>query len=69
LILMAGFHRVVAIGEEGLRWESERLSWEGVEMTKIVGNLLHGMGWDMRSDREVPFVVDLSTGKHRGGGF
>ena len=69
LILLAGFHRVAAIGAERLRWESERLSWEGVEMTNIVGNELFGMGWDMRSDREVPFVVDLSTGKHRGGGF
>jgi hypothetical protein len=69
LILLAGFYRVAAIGPEGLRWESERLSWEGVTMSEIVGNEVHGTGWDMKSDREVPFSVDLSTGKHRGGGF
>ena len=69
LILLAGFHRVAAIGAEGLQWESERLSWEGITLGEIVGNELHGMGWDMRTDREVPFSVDLSTGKHRGGGF
>jgi hypothetical protein len=69
LILLAGFHRVAAIGVQGLQWESERLSWEGVAMGEVVENELLGMGWDMRADREVPFRIDLSTGKHRGGGF
>jgi len=27
------------------------------------------MGWNMLTDREVPFSLDLLTGQHQGGGF
>ena len=69
LILLAGFHHVLAIDANGLRWQSARLSWEGVTMTHVDDRQLHGTGWDMRTDREVPFAVDLATGAHTGGGF
>jgi len=69
LLLLAGFHHVAAIGVEGLLWQSERLSWEGVTLAEVVGGALHGTGWNMQSDRDVPFVLDLRTGKHTGGGF
>jgi hypothetical protein len=69
LLLLAGFHNVVAIGAEGVRWESGRLSWEGVTVGEVKAGRLHGTGWDMRSDREVAFEIDLRTGAHTGGGF
>jgi hypothetical protein len=69
LLLLAGFHHVAALGAEGLLWQSERLSWEGVTLAEVVGGALHGTGWNMQSDRDVPFVLDLRTGKHTGGGF
>jgi hypothetical protein len=69
LILLAGFHDILAIDANGLRWQSARLSWEGVTMTHVDANHLHGTGWNMRTDREVPFSVDLTTGAHTGGGF
>jgi hypothetical protein len=69
LILLAGFHTVAAIGEAGWLWETSRLSWEGVTLGEVREGRLHGMGWDMRSDRELPFEVDLRTGEHTGGGF
>jgi hypothetical protein len=69
LLLLAGFHSMLAVGVDGVAWESERLSWEGVAMTEVVGGTLHGTGWHMQSDRDVPFVLDLRTGKHSGGGF
>ena len=69
LLLLAGFHNVLAVGENGIAWESERLSWEGIAMTEVVGGALHGTGWNMQSDKDVPFVLDLRTGKHSGGGF
>jgi hypothetical protein len=31
--------------------------------------VLHGTGWNLLTDREVAFSVDLLTGKHQGGGF
>ena len=69
LILLAGFHNVLAIDANGLRWQSERLSWEGVTLTHTDAHHLHGTGWNLHTDREVPFTVDLLTGEHQGGGF
>jgi hypothetical protein len=69
LLLFVGFHSIVAWGQTGLAWESGRLSWEGVRVTSIDGNVLHGTGWNLQTDREVPFSIDLLTGQHQGGGF
>jgi hypothetical protein len=67
LILFSGFTSITALGMEGILWATERISWEGVQITRIDGDTLHGLGWDAKSDREVPFAVDLKTGKHTGG--
>ncbi len=69
LLVLAGFHRVLALGAEGVRWHSARLSWEGVTLREVRGGVLHGEGWDMFADREVAFTVDLRTGAHEGGGY
>ena len=69
LLLLAGFHDVLALGGEGVRWRTARLSWEGLTLRALQDGELHGEGWDMFADREVPFTVDLRTGAHRGGGY
>jgi hypothetical protein len=69
LLLFVGFHSIVAWGRKGLAWESARLSWEGVRITGIEGDALHGVGWNLLTDREVTFALDLLTGLHQGGGF
>jgi hypothetical protein len=68
LLLFASFHRLWALGVEGKAWETNRLSWEGLRVTGINGRQLHGFGWDLETDSEVPFTVDLATGDHAGGG-
>jgi len=67
LLLFVGHHSILAWGRDGQAWESSRLSWEGVEITEIVGNTLCGLGWDLMTDRDVPFAIDLKTGEHTGG--
>lgn len=62
LLLFIGHHGIVAWGTDGQAWESDKLSDEGVKITDIAGGILHGMGWNMKTDREVPFAVDLMTG-------
>ena len=69
LLLFIGFHSILAWGEQGLAWESARLSWEGVRITGIEGDTLHGFGWNLMTDKEAAFSVDLLTGQHQGGGF
>ncbi len=69
VILLAGFHTVLAVDANGLRWQSARLSWEGITLTHADAHHLHGTGWNLHTDREVPFTVDILTGTHTGGGF
>ena len=69
LLLLAGFHTVLALGTEGIRWQSARLSWEGLTLGEAHDGILHGTGWDMFSDRDLPFRIDLRNGAHEGGGY
>jgi hypothetical protein len=38
-------------------------------MLEVRDNHLHGTGWHMQSDRDLPFTLDLTTGLHIGGGY
>ncbi len=67
LLLFAGFHEIWALGTEGRAWETARLSWEGLRVTEISADKLHGFGWDIATDREVEFSVNLADGSHTGG--
>jgi hypothetical protein len=69
LLLLAGFHTVLALDANGIRWESARLTWEGLTMTDAIDGMLHGAGWNMMSNKDVPFTIDLNTGAHEGGGY
>jgi hypothetical protein len=69
LLFLAGFHTVAAIGANGLRWQTQRLTWEGVTISGVKDGRLHGTGWNLPTDTEVPFSIDLESGKHEGGGF
>jgi len=69
LLVFVGFQRLIAWGIDGLAWESARLSWEGVRVAGVGGGELRGFGWDLQTDKEVEFAVDLRTGKHTGGPF
>jgi len=67
LVLFEGFASISAVGPDGIAWNSERLTWEGLRVVAIAGQSLHGFGWDALADKEVPFELDLRTGKHTGG--
>jgi hypothetical protein len=62
LLLFVGHHKILAWGCSGLAWESTKLSDEGVTIQSIDRDVLHGRGWDMISDREIPFTIDLKSG-------
>jgi hypothetical protein len=74
LLVFVGFHAIVAWGAEGLAWQTARLSWEGIRITAVCTDAnglaaLQGFGWNMSTNQEVEFRVDLRTGAHTGGGF
>lgn len=69
LLLFAGFHTILGWGAAGEAWHTQRLSWEGLRITGVEGTTLHGTGWNILTDKDVPFTVDLKTGHHQGGGY
>jgi hypothetical protein len=62
LLLFAGHHSILAWGREGQAWESTKLSDEGVTILGVEKAVLRGTGWDMRTDKETPFALDVRTG-------
>jgi hypothetical protein len=62
LLLFVGHHSVLAWGASGLAWQSERLSSEGVTITAIEDGVMRGLGWDLMTDRETAFALDLRSG-------
>ena len=62
LLLFVGHRNILAWGVGGKAWESEKLSDEGLSLSTIQGDALHGLGWQMLTDRETPFALDLRTG-------
>jgi len=62
LLLFVGHHAILAWGADGQAWQSEKLSDEGVTITVIDAEELHGNGWNLMTDKETPFTLDLKTG-------
>jgi hypothetical protein len=62
LLLFVGHHSILAWGVDGHAWQSEKLSDEGVTLEDMGGPILHGLGWNLISDKETPFALDLKTG-------
>jgi len=62
LLLFISHYEILAWGVDGYGWESEKLSDEGLRITDITGGILHGMGWNRKTDRETPFALELLTG-------
>jgi hypothetical protein len=63
LLLFVGHHSILAWGRDGEAWESEKLSDEGVTIAGEDGGVLRGTAWDMKTDREKPFTLDLQSGR------
>ncbi len=63
LLLFVGHRSILAWGREGQAWQSEKLSDEGVMVTEVENGVLRGTGWEMKTDKEKPFAVELWTGR------
>ena len=62
LLLFVSHHRILGWGHDGQAWESEKLSDEGVTVTAVEPGVVRGLGWEMLTDRERKFVVELKSG-------
>jgi hypothetical protein len=62
LLVFVGHRSLLAWGADGLAWETGKLSDEGVTITSVEDGVLHGTGWEMMTDKERPFAVDVRSG-------
>jgi hypothetical protein len=62
LLLFVGHRTILAWGCEDQAWETEKLSDEGVTIAAIENGVLRGAGWEMRTDKETAFALDLRSG-------
>ncbi|WP_109489082.1 hypothetical protein [Occallatibacter savannae] len=65
LLLFVGHRSILAWGAHGEAWQSPKLSDEGVTVNAIEGCTLHGLGWNLMTDKETPFALDLESGALR----
>ena len=65
LLLFVGHHAILAWNERGEAWQSAKLSDEGVTVSRIEGHNLLGLGWNMITDKEAQFTLDLRDGSLR----
>ncbi len=64
LLLFSGHQSLIAYGPNGRAWETRRLSWEGIQILEVREASLTGLGWDLITDREFQFEVNLKNGEH-----
>jgi len=57
-----GHRTILAWGASGAAWESTKLSDEGLTISAIEGARLRGVGWNLMTDKETPFTLDLRSG-------
>jgi hypothetical protein len=65
LLLFSGHQSLMAYGPNGKAWEALRLSWEGIKILEVRETSLTGLGWDLITDREFQFELNLETGEHK----
>ena len=62
LLLFVGHRTILAWGAAGEAWKSKKLSDEGITITNFEKGCLRGMGWNLITDKETPFTIDLQNG-------
>lgn len=62
LLLFVGHRSILAWGTDGEAWQSTKLSDEGIVIREIQKGKLLGTGWNMMTDRETSFTLDLQNG-------
>lgn len=68
-VVFAGFHTCVIRDSGEEPWETPRLSWEGITGLRAEDGTVHGLGWDLQSDKDIPFTIDIGARKASGGPF
>lgn len=67
IIVFVSHTDMTAFGAHGVVWRTKRLAWSGMKITNVTPASIKGETWDIRSDANIAFSVDVRTGCHHGG--
>ncbi|CAH2408761.1 hypothetical protein MES5069_70379 [Mesorhizobium escarrei] len=67
LLIFVNNTELLAIGVNGEAWRTERISWDNLKLTTMTYDTICGVFWDIQTESEQGFTVDLATGTHSGG--
>lgn len=67
IIVFADYTELVAYGEAGVKWRTERLAYDSFKITEVTEYTLKGEFWDIRNEANQTFEVNLTTGLQVGG--
>jgi hypothetical protein len=66
LLLFVGHRDILAWGAHGKAWQANSVSSEGITIDALTATTLPGTGWEIRTDHEFAFTLDLATGQRIG---
>ena len=66
LLLFLGHRDILAWGADGKTWQANSVSSEGITVDAITATTLRGTGWEIRTDQEFTFTLDLANGQRIG---
>lgn len=67
LLILSSFTHLLAYDIDGERWQSERVSVDGIQIQHVDDQSLSGVAWDPSQGGRVEFRLDLATGEVEGG--
>lgn len=62
LLVLSDFTKLVAYGIDGLKWESSKVSSDGIQITDITDGRLTLIGWDAAKQRKIRVSLSLDDG-------
>lgn len=66
ILVFADFTDLVAYGDSGLKWRTNRLAWDDLTITEITDVAIRGEYWDPSIETTRGFSVNLETGASEG---
>lgn len=67
LIIFADYTELIAYNDSGVKWKTKRLSWDNLKIIELSDNYIKGEYYDIRSEVNEFFEVDLVSGISKGG--
>lgn len=67
ILIFADYTKLIAYDEKGIKWQTKQLSWDNLKIVGISEKYIKGEYYDIRSEKNEFFEVDLYSGKSIGG--